>query len=556
MISKSFIEEMKQKVSIVDLIDSYLPLKKQGKEFVACCPFHSESSPSFKVNEDKQIFHCFGCGKNGGIIDFVMEHESISFSDAVETIAAKSGLTVERVSSRQPIQKKSNFEAKLTSIVKNIFTKKSELLTKKYDISNKTITELDLAAATNSNSLQKIIGNDESLKKASALINFHSGYLKNPSDETCLVVPLYKTNKQFAGLYVNSPKEPYHIGPKGDDRGLIYNPNKILERNKPIIILPNILDTIKGYEVGIPNCVCIADTNKKNLTGEMLRSYKSNEIYYIVEKGQVDTRQIALDLLASIKTSNNIIGLKVLITNDKINLPKTVATYGVQVLPEILVKANTWYDFIGRELTRSHDTNSEDFKAEMSKLLLDTFTQSTKHKDVPLLLHFVAEALGKFSVDVNSIFHLASKSISEHVERDLQQIENELMRKHIEYSNKMVSGIPIKKIDSLTALLILESKGVVEQTMTDDVCSAIISVIGENTSLAKVHKLIEQNGYIKAIDVKKVLGETEHFQVNNCLQDFMLDEWFLADTKLNINIISKKFNILEMADKTSFSPSI
>ena len=173
-----------------------------------------------------------------------------------------------------------------------------------------------------------------------------------------------------------------------------------------------------------------------------------------------------------------------------------------------------------------------------------------------MLLHFVAEALGKFSVDVNSIFHLASKSISEHVERDLQQIENELMRKHIEYSNKMVSGIPIKKIDSLTALLILESKGVVEQTMTDDVCSAIISVIGENTSLAKVHKLIEQNGYIKAIDVKKVLGETEHFQVNNCLQDFMLDEWFLADTKLNINIISKKFNILEMADKTSFSPSI
>ncbi|MBO1897556.1 hypothetical protein HNW13_017605 [Shewanella sp. BF02_Schw] len=556
MISKSFIEDMKNKVSIVDLIDSYVPLKKQGKEFVACCPFHSESSPSFKVNEEKQIFHCFGCGENGGIIDFVMEHESISFSDAVETIAAKSGLTVERVYSRQPVQKKSNVEAKLTVIVKNVFSKRGESLTNKYDINSKTISELDLGAAINSQGLQQIINNDLNLKKTSALINFHSGYLKNPSDDMCLVVPLYKTNKQFAGLYVNSPKTPYHIGVKGDDRGLIYNPNKILERNKPIIILPSIIDTIKGYQVGIPNCVGVADTHKKSLTGEMLRSYKANEIYYIVEKDQVDTRQLALDLLASIKTSNNIIGLKVLITNDKINLPNTVAAYGIEVLPDILSKSNTWYDFIGRELTRSQDTNSEKFKAEMSKLLLDTFTQSTKHKDVPLLLHFVAEALGKCSVDINSIFHLASKSISEHVEEDLQRTENELMKKHVEYSNQIVAGIPIKKIDSLTALLILESKGVVEQTMTEDVCSELISVIGENTSLAKVVQLIEDNGYINAVDIKKALGEVEYFQVNNCLQEFMLDDWFLADTKLNISLITKNSNIVETTNLINLSPSI
>lgn len=74
------------RVDIVDLIDGYVPLTKEGAEYVACCPFHSEASPSFKVNRAKQIYHCFGCGANGDAIKFLQEHQGLSFIEAVKQL--------------------------------------------------------------------------------------------------------------------------------------------------------------------------------------------------------------------------------------------------------------------------------------------------------------------------------------------------------------------------------------------------------------------------------------------------------------------------------------
>ena len=74
------------RVDIVELIDGYVPLTKQGAEYVACCPFHSEASPSFKVNRAKQIYHCFGCGANGDAIKFLQEHQGLSFIEAVKQL--------------------------------------------------------------------------------------------------------------------------------------------------------------------------------------------------------------------------------------------------------------------------------------------------------------------------------------------------------------------------------------------------------------------------------------------------------------------------------------
>ena len=74
------------RVDIVDLIDKYVPLKKAGGEFEACCPFHTEDSPSFKVSPSKQFYHCFGCGANGDAIKFLQEHQGMSFLDAVAAL--------------------------------------------------------------------------------------------------------------------------------------------------------------------------------------------------------------------------------------------------------------------------------------------------------------------------------------------------------------------------------------------------------------------------------------------------------------------------------------
>lgn len=93
-IPESFLDELNSRLNIVDVVSSYVALNKKGGNYWGLCPFHHEKTPSFSVNESKQIFHCFGCGKGGGATRFVMEIENLSFPDAVRKLAAQAGMEV------------------------------------------------------------------------------------------------------------------------------------------------------------------------------------------------------------------------------------------------------------------------------------------------------------------------------------------------------------------------------------------------------------------------------------------------------------------------------
>ena len=91
-IPESFLDDLMARTDIVDLISSYVPLQKKGGRYWACCPFHSEKTPSFSVTPDRQMYYCFGCHKGGGAVSFVMEEESVGFADAVAILAKRAGL--------------------------------------------------------------------------------------------------------------------------------------------------------------------------------------------------------------------------------------------------------------------------------------------------------------------------------------------------------------------------------------------------------------------------------------------------------------------------------
>lgn len=95
-IPRQFIDDLLARTDIVELIDSKVGLKKAGKDYQACCPFHNEKTPSFTVSQDKQFYHCFGCGANGNAISFVMEYDKLEFVDAIEELASILNLDVPR----------------------------------------------------------------------------------------------------------------------------------------------------------------------------------------------------------------------------------------------------------------------------------------------------------------------------------------------------------------------------------------------------------------------------------------------------------------------------
>lgn len=111
LIPKDFIQDLVARADIHSVVDARVRLKKAGRNYQACCPFHSEKSPSFTVAPDKQFYHCFGCGAHGNAIDFVMEYDGLSFPDAIEVLAAELGLEVPRSQGRGSGRAQTDIEA-------------------------------------------------------------------------------------------------------------------------------------------------------------------------------------------------------------------------------------------------------------------------------------------------------------------------------------------------------------------------------------------------------------------------------------------------------------
>ena len=98
-IEEEVIEQVRNNNDIVDVISEYVQLTKRGRNYFGLCPFHGEQTPSFSVTQEKQIFHCFGCGAGGNVITFLMDIENLSFQDAVSKLGSRIGLTIEESSS-------------------------------------------------------------------------------------------------------------------------------------------------------------------------------------------------------------------------------------------------------------------------------------------------------------------------------------------------------------------------------------------------------------------------------------------------------------------------
>ena len=104
-IPQTFIDDLLARVDIIDIIDSHVPLRKAGRNHQALCPFHEEKTPSFTVSQDKQFYHCFGCGASGTVITFIMEFSGLGFVEAIEDLAARYNLEIPREAGYQPVSK-------------------------------------------------------------------------------------------------------------------------------------------------------------------------------------------------------------------------------------------------------------------------------------------------------------------------------------------------------------------------------------------------------------------------------------------------------------------
>lgn len=128
--SEEVVEEVRSRNDIVDVVSGYISLKQRGNNFTACCPFHSDNSPSFSVSRDKQLYHCFGCGEGGNVFTFIMKYENFTFPEAIKYLADRAGITLPERELTENEKRSQNERMRLRDVNKDAANYFYRLLTK------------------------------------------------------------------------------------------------------------------------------------------------------------------------------------------------------------------------------------------------------------------------------------------------------------------------------------------------------------------------------------------------------------------------------------------
>ena len=280
-IPREFIDELLARLDVVEVIDRRVPLKKAGKDFKACCPFHNEKTPSFTVSRPKQFYHCFGCGVSGTAITFLMEFEHLSFPEAIEELAGEAGLEVPDTG---PARSGDNPTLPLLEILgeasryyKDQLRSHSDASTtiaylKQRGLTGEIAAQFDLGyAPTGWDNLSSTAGNEEKLDlmvKAGLISKRESGGHYDRF-RARVIFPIHDNKGRviaFGGRlldegepkYLNSPETPvFH---KGSELYNLHRARSAIAQQQMSIVVEGYMDVLALAQHGIDHCVATLGT--------------------------------------------------------------------------------------------------------------------------------------------------------------------------------------------------------------------------------------------------------------------------------------------------------
>lgn len=388
MIPQQFIEEVQSRTDIAELVSSYIPLKKAGRNFKAICPFHGEKTPSFVVSPQKQIFHCFGCGEGGGIFQFLTLIEKVTFPEAVEMLAKRLGLDIPYQKSKSTKTKNFLYDAtdKATSFFNNILNDNKECQAvrtylEKRGIGPETIKRFHLGFAPGNNSLIQYMRKSgftlEILEKASLVI---------PSRETFrdlfidrITFPIFDVRSRIVGfgarIWKEIPNSPKYINSLENvlysKREHLYGLNLSKEdiiKEDTVIVVEGYLDMIIPFMRGIKNIVASLGTALTSEQIRLIKRYASSVVlvYDSDKAGQIATTR-SIDLLLE-----NDLGVNVVRLPEGYDPDSLVCKKGKDYFLQLLGEKLDFFDYKLERLKEVYDIDSIEGKMKIAKDILST----------------------------------------------------------------------------------------------------------------------------------------------------------------------------------------
>jgi DNA primase len=285
-IPKNFIDELIARADIVEIIGARVQLKKAGREYKACCPFHNEKTPSFWVSPDKQFYHCFGCGKHGTALGFLMDHDHLAFPEAVEDLAARLGLEVPQEAGVDTSAKRADEPLyELMTRVAAYYAsslagdERSRAYLAQRGLSRETIERFGLGYAANSwNDVLRRFGGKEAdakrLVEAGLIVERERGQIRDGERHydrfrDRIMFPIRDTRGRviaFGGRIIDAGEPKYLNSPetvlfhKGRELYGLHETRRARSNLKRLLIVEGYMDTVRLHQAGIDYAVATLGT--------------------------------------------------------------------------------------------------------------------------------------------------------------------------------------------------------------------------------------------------------------------------------------------------------
>ncbi|MEO0088027.1 MAG: DNA primase [candidate division WOR-3 bacterium] len=439
MSKREIVEKILENCDIVELISSYLPLKKVGRYYRALCPFHNDTKPSFYINPSQQLFHCFGCKESGNVLHFVMKYEKIEFSEAVKFLAEKLGISIFEEEKKDTKQKEIYEILNLASnfYQEQLFTHSLALnyVIEQRKLSLETIKKFQLGYAPMGNLLIRVLqkkGYPEELLLESGIAYRKEGELREWLSNR-IVFPIFNHQGRIVGFggraldektepkYLNSPETL--IFKKGENLYGLYQTKEFLTKNQPILV-EGYFDLLSLFDKGIKNLVAPLGTGFTIDQARLLKKY-NEEIIILFDGDNAGREATKRAIEISLKTGLNPL---VAFIPEGYDPDKYINEKGLEEFEKIIKKPYDLIDFYLKIL--NPQTISEKRKVLKQLLEVINFTCDSMLKE--LYLNKISEIFNYKKVDlgikeIKSTFLFKYEEIS-NLLRDLKnQIINVLI---------------------------------------------------------------------------------------------------------------------------------
>lgn len=465
--SDDLIEEIRSRNDIVDVISSYVKLKKQGATYFGLCPFHNEKSPSFSVTPGKQMYYCFGCGEGGNVYSFIMKYENYSFVEAVKMLADRAGITLPEAEYSEEERKRADLRANLLEINKKaamyfhhqLKSEKGQIGLKYFNergLDNETIVRFGLGYSTKtSNDLyqyMKTFGYSDDILKESGLFSFSE---KGTYDKfwNRVMFPILDINSRVIGFggrvmgegepkYLNSPETKIFEKSRN-----LYGMNFARISRKPyLLICEGYMDVIALHRAGFTNAVAALGTAFTDQHAMLIKRYVKEVVLTFDSDGA--GRKAALRAIPILKHAG--IAMKVLDMTPYKDPDEFIKNLGADEYQKRIDNAMNSFIFEIKMMREQYDLDDPHAKAEFYNNVANKLLEFPDELERNVYIEAVSK---EFMIPFESLDKMVKKlalsysgegytdrynenEVNEEIERDLKK-----SKKHLEDGVKQAQKI-------------------------------------------------------------------------------------------------------------------